>query len=273
MSVEIIAEIGENHGGNIIKARSMIRQAAWAGVNTVKFQSYNAACIKKDDPERDWFLKVALSDDDHVRLKEVADKCGVKFLSSPFSRERSDFLVKGLGLSELKIASCMMYNEEFLKHVNSLAKCGLKKIYVSTGMASWGDIMDCLAWLDLRGVEIAALFHCVSLYPCPIEVANLSAVACLKSEWPFPTGYSDHTVGIDACIAAVALGAKVIEKHFTLDKKCKEGTDHVFSAEPQEFAEMVERIRKVELMLGDGVKRPTPGELEIKEFMKNRFIV
>lgn len=278
MSVEVIAEIGENHGGDILKARAMIRHAAWAGADTVKFQSYNEQCVRKDDPERDWFLQVALSDADHLRLKEVAMDSNVKLLSSPFSRERADFLVKELGLRELKIASCMMYNEVFLKHINSLVMdCGLKRVYLSTGMATLSEVQSALGWLC--DVSEIVLMHCVSLYPCPENLVNLKAMERLKvsggaeSMQSYAVGYSDHTIGIDACVAAVALGAQVIEKHFTFDKKAKSGTDHVLSADEEDLAEMVKRIRKVEAMLGTGVKEPCKEEIKIKEFLKRRFIV
>lgn len=276
MSVEVIAEIGENHGGDILKARAMIRHAAWAGADTVKFQSYNKQCIRRDDPERDWFLQVALSDADHFRLKEAAVDSNIKLLSSPFSRERADFLVRELGLKELKVASCMMYNEVFLRHVNNLVDEGLRRVYLSTGMASLSEVQSALGWLC--DVSEIVLMHCVSLYPCPENMANLKAMKRLRigesadSMQSYAVGYSDHTIGIDACVAAVALGAQVVEKHFTFDKADKHGTDHVLSAEEKDLAEMVKRVRKVEAMLGTGVKEPCKEEAKVKGFMKNRFL-
>jgi len=271
METEIIAEIGDNHNGDIELAKGMIMYAALNGADIVKFQSYNEACIRKEDPERDWFLKASLSNEDHFELKEHAEKHNVEFLSSPFSRERADFLVNELGLTKLKIASCMIYNEEFLEFAWGL---DIDKLYVSTGLASVGDIEDVVGqgW---GSIDIC-LMHCVSLYPCKDELANVGAVRNLLETFGYDgyqIGYSDHTTGIDACVAAVAAGASVIEKHFVIRKDLTESTDVVVSADVAEFAEMVRRIRRTEILLGEGIKRPCAEELKNKEFLANRFIV
>lgn len=266
MSCIIIAEIGENHIGNINLAKRMIQDAAQAGADIVKFQSYLGKDFKDDDPEKDWFTKVQLSNEAHFELKKYAEENGVEFLSSPFSLERAQFLCESLGLRKIKIASGMMLNFKVLDYLNSV---NIDTIFVSTGMATLEEIKESLN--HIRNIPNIYLLHCVTQYPCKDEEANLRAIPTLQKEFHLPVGYSDHTIGIDACIASVALGASVIEKHFTFDKNCPEGTDHILSASVGEFREMVEKIRKVEVLLGSGIKEPSFGEKEILRFVRGRF--
>lgn len=262
-----IAEIGENHLGDMSLAKNMVRQAAQAGADIVKFQSYSGRDFKDSDPEKEWFKKVELSNEEHFMLRDFCRAQGVEFLSSPFSLERAKFLCRDLGLSAIKIASGMMLKFPVLDHLNS---CGVKTLYLSTGLADLNEIAAALKHLDK--IPNIYLMHCVTQYPCKDNEANLSAIATLRKEFPLPVGYSDHTAGIDACVTAAALGARVIEKHFTFDKSCSEGTDHVLSADAQDFREMVRRIYKVQELLGSGKKEPGPGEKQIIDFIRQRFI-
>jgi len=268
MKTSIIAEIGENHLGCINLAKRMIEEAAIAGADYVKFQSYRGQDFDDSDPEKEWFFKVELSNEDHFELKEHAKKYSLEFLSSPFSLERAKFLVEDLKLKKIKVASGMMLNFKVLDYLN---KANVDEIFLSTGMATLSEIKESLS--HLKSVPKINILHCTTQYPCADEDANLKAIVTLKNEFPKNTiGYSDHTIGIDACIAAVVLGAEVLEKHFTLNKKCKEGTDHILSAEPHELREMINEIRRTENLLGKLEKKPTDSEKEITDFVRGRFI-
>ena len=262
----IIAEIGENHLGQIELAKRMIEQAAEAGANIVKFQSYFGKDFKDDDPEKAWFTKVELSNDAHFKLKAFAEQNGVEFLSAPFSMERAKFLCEELGLKKIKIASGMMMNYELLDYLNS---SNINTIFLSTGLATLFEIAEVLK--HLKRIPIVYVLHCVTQYPCEDKDANLRAILPLQKEFKLPVGYSDHTIGIDACVASVSLGASVIEKHFTFDKNCTEGTDHIFSATAEEFKMMVKKIKRLEVLLGEGVKEPSSGEKRILRFARDRF--
>lgn len=263
----VIAEVGENHLGDIEIAKKLIKKAAKAGADYVKFQSYTPEVFRKNDPEYKWFKKVSLSNNDHFTLKKCADDCGIRFLSSPFSLERVKFLCEELGLREIKIASGIMLNFPVLDYVNKHAET----VFLATGMATVEEIKIALS--HLNKAKKCYILHCVTQYPCKDVEANLLAIRYLQKEFPaFEIGYSDHTIGYLASILAVALGAKVIEKHYTFDKKAKEGTDHILSIEPDELKEMVRAIRETELLLGIEKKEPTLSEKSIKEFVRNRFI-
>ena len=263
----IIAEIGENHLGDIGLAKQMITDAAKSGANIVKFQSYRGKDFKEDDPERDWFTRVELSNESHVELMEIAEKNKIEFLSSPFSLERARFLCEDLGLRKIKIASGMMLNFPVLDYINYMK---IDTVYLSTGMATLNEINTALEHLE--DVPNKYLMHCVAQYPCKEGEANLLAIKTLRREFGLPVGYSDHTIGLDACLTAFILGAEVIEKHFTFDKNCPEGTDHIISMTNAELKGFVTKINKIELLLGDGVKKPSKGEAGIVEFVRNRFL-
>lgn len=266
MKTTIIAEIGENHLGNIKLAKRMIKDATHAGVDIVKFQSYWGDDFKDDDPEKEWFAKVELTNDVHFELKEFAEQNGVEFLSAPFSMERAKFLCEELGLKKIKIASGMMMNFDLLDYLNS---SNINAVFLSTGLATLHEIAEALK--HLKNIPIVYVLHCVTQYPCRDEEANLRAILTLQKEFKLSVGYSDHTIGIDACVASVSLGASVIEKHFTFDKNYSEGTDHILSATPVEFKEMVEKIKRIEIMLGDGIKQPSKSEKDIIKFVRTRF--
>lgn len=261
----VISEIGENHLGDMDMARRMIKESADAGADIVKFQSYRGADVHPDDPEREWFSKVELADDMHYELKTVAESLGVSFMSTPFTLERAKFLCEGLGLKIIKIASSEMLNLPLLDYVNQ----HVDTAFLSTGLSTLEEIETAVARLDR--VDECHILHCCTQYPARDDQANLQAISLMRMAFPdYSIGYSDHTLGIEAAVAAVALGARVIEKHFTLDKDL-EGTDHVLSATPVELREMVDRIRRVEILLGRPVKRPVPEEMEILDFVRNRW--
>ena len=264
-AVTVIAEIGENHAGDVELAKDMIARAAEAGADIVKFQSYRGQDVDDDDPEREWFTQVELSDDAHRELMEAAEANGVRFLSAPFTLERAQLLVEGLGLDTIKVASSEMLNFRLLDYLNGR----VSTLYISTGLATIDEIRDAVGHLDR--VEDVVVMHCVTQYPTADEDANLRAIAALVDAFPeHRIGYSDHTLGSTAALLAAALGATAIEKHFTVDRSLP-GTDHELSLLPDELAEMVRGIRQAEAMLGPGVKEPTAGELEIREFVRTRF--
>ena len=238
----VIAEVGVNHSGSLSTAEWLIADAKAAGADAVKFQLF------RDRPEIE-----------HLRLSEPEIKClakfcaelGIEFLCTPFYLDAVaviDPLVR-----RHKVASGFLTDKAMLDAVWDTGK----PVIVSTGMADREAVLKATAGF----LNDITLLHCVSSYPCPDDEASLLAISDLDDACKFPVGYSDHTRGILAPVAAVALGATIIEKHITLDKNA-EGPDHACSAEPEEFAEMVRQIRRVEVMLGDGVKRIMPSEAE-----------
>ena len=261
----VIAEIGENHMGDFDCALRMIEAAAGAGADIVKFQSYRGADVSESDPEREWFTKVQLPDEVHFKLKQHAEHCGVEFLSSPFSVDRARFLCESLGLRKIKIASSQMLCFPMLDYVNQHADT----VFLSTGMATLPEIHSAVA--RLGAVKFLYILQCTTQYPTQDSEANLAVVQTLQKEFPdHRVGYSDHTLGILAAVVAVSLGARVVEKHFTLDKAFP-GTDHVLSAEPAELKEMIRQIRAVEVLLGSSFKEPTASEKAIVDTVRSRF--
>lgn len=262
----VIAEIGENHMGDMDMARRMVAEAAAAGADIVKFQSYRGVDVAEEDPEREWFSKVELSDEMHHELKSYAEDHGVEFLSSPFSLERARLLCEELGLKAIKIASSEMLNFPLLDYVNQHADT----VFLSTGLSTLEEVEQAVS--HLGQVKQCYILHCCTQYPTEDHQANLRAIPLLSMAFPgHAIGYSDHTLGIEAAAAAVAMGAQVVEKHFTLDKSLP-GTDHILSVTPAELGEMVQRIRRVEVLLGRPVKQPVPEELDIREFVRGRWL-
>jgi N,N'-diacetyllegionaminate synthase len=263
--VKVIAEIGENHVGDWKKAKLMIEQAARAGADIIKFQSYRGEDVVNADPEKDWFTQVEVPNVIHFELKQLARDLGSRFMSAPFSLERATFLVEELKESAIKVASSEITNFAMLDYLNEHCQT----IYLSTGMSDLKDIQNALT--HLAKIPNLYILHCTTQYPCPLEEANLSAITTLQKEFPkHRIGYSDHTIGIQAAVTSVALGAKVIEKHFTLDKNLP-GTDHVLSVDENELKLMINQIRDVELLLGSPKKEPTQGELSIQYSARSRF--
>jgi N,N'-diacetyllegionaminate synthase len=267
MHIRIIAEIGENHLGKMDLAKKMIHDAAVAGADIVKFQSYLGKDFKEDDPEKAWFHQVELSNEKHFELKKYADSEKIEFMSSPFSKERAQFLVETMGSKKVKIGSGVMLNFSILDFLN---QAGMEEVILSTGLATLDEIRSALK--HLNKVKKISILHCITQYPCSDSDANLLAIRKLQQSFPnYEIGYSDHTLGWDACYAAVAMGATIIEKHFTFDKNCKEGTDHTISLEPQELKELVSKVRRLETMMGKEEKNPTASELQIRDFVRGRF--
>jgi N,N'-diacetyllegionaminate synthase len=267
--VFIIAEAGVNHNGSIELAKELIDKASEAGADAVKFQSFKAKSLVtknamkaeyqkettgNSDGQFDMIKKLEL---DYRKHEELAEHCKTKdimFLSSAFDLESID-LLNDLGLEILKIPSGEITNLPYLRKIGSLKK----RVILSTGMSTLGDIEKALEILKTSGTIDITVLHCNTEYPTPIGDVNLNAMNTIKDAFKVEVGYSDHTLGIEVPIAAVALGATVIEKHFTLDKTM-EGPDHRASLEPSELKEMVRCIRNIEQALGDGVKKLTKSE-------------
>ncbi|EKR16983.1 N-acetylneuraminate synthase [Leptospira interrogans] len=271
MNTLIIAEAGVNHNGDMNIAEKLINVAFDAGVDIVKFQTFHATELasnfaKKADyqisnmqeggTQVSMLKKLELSVQDHFRLIEICKKKNIQFLSTAFDLKSIDLLIE-LGLSLWKIPSGEITNYPYLKKIGELNQ----KIILSTGMANLGEIESALNVLINSGssLENITILHCTTEYPAPFHEVNLYAMETLKSAFRTKVGYSDHTVGIEVAIAAVALGATVIEKHFTLDKNLP-GPDHKASLEPNELKTMVSSIRNIEKSMGDGIKKPSSSE-------------
>ena len=273
MHTIIIAEAGVNHNGNFELAKQLVEAAAKAGADYVKFQTFKASNIvsksaKKadyqnknindgDDSQYDMLKQLEMPQDWHSTLIAYADKNNIKFLSTGFDEESVDFLDR-LGSPFFKIPSGEITNKPYLQHIAHKGK----PVILSTGMAYMVEIKAALKVLIENGVpknEITAL-HCNTEYPTPMEDVNLRAMITLQNTLGVKVGYSDHTQGIEVPIAAVALGASVIEKHFTLDRNMP-GPDHKASLEPEELKAMVKAIRNIEKAVGgSGIKEPSPSE-------------
>ena len=213
---KIIAEIGENHHGDWDIALAMLEKAAEFGADIVKIQSYTSDMFSNDDPEHDWFKQVTVPDDKHFEFKERAEQLGLEFLSAPFSIERACFLIEKLKCTSIKIASSSMMNFEMLDYINSQFAL-VDQVYLSTGMASLDEVREALNHLDK--IKNIAILHCVTAYPAKPEQANLRCLATLRNEFPdYAIGYSDHVLGLTACLTAVAQGAEILEKHFTFQQ-------------------------------------------------------
>ncbi|MEA2518437.1 MAG: hypothetical protein QOF49_517, partial [Chloroflexota bacterium] len=265
----VIAEAGVNHDGDVELAHRLVDAAADAGADAVKFQTFDPATLATADAplagyqdagvdetgQRAMLARLALPTDAWAALQRHAAERGILFLSSPFDAAAADLLA-ALDVPALKVASGELTNHPFLAHLAGLGR----PLLVSTGMADIREVADALDAIAAAGDPPVALFHCVSSYPAPAADANLRAIGTLRAAFGRPTGWSDHSLGIELPTAAVALGAELIEKHLTLDRS-RRGPDHAASIEPDEFRRMVAAIRSVEGALGDGRKVPTPAEL------------
>ena len=269
--VFIIAEAGVNHNGDINLAKRLIDKAIEAGVDAVKFQTFKAKNLvsknakkakyqientKNSESQYEMLKRLELSFKDFIELKRYCDEKGVIFLSTPFDNESIEFL-NDLGIEIFKIPSGEIINLLYLRKIGSLRK----KVILSTGMADLGEIEDALDILINAGTrkKNITLLHANTEYPTPFEDVNLKAMQTIACAFDIDVGYSDHTLGIEIPIAAIAMGAKVIEKHFTLDKNLP-GPDHRASLEPDELKAMVKAIRNIEIALGSGIKKPSKSE-------------
>ena len=271
--VLIIAEAGVNHNGDLNRALELVRVAKGAGADYVKFQTFKAEKLvsptaKKaeyqqknhsdgGDSQFQMLKKLELSEDHHIRLIDECKVVGIKFLSTAFDTDGLNYL-NNLGIPLFKIPSGEITNYMYLKTVAGFGK----PIILSTGMSTMDEIRDAISVLNENGCsnERITVLHCNTEYPTPLEDVNLKAMNSIQQEIGVKVGYSDHTMGIEVPIAAVALGASVIEKHFTLDRSLP-GPDHKASLEPAELKAMVTAIRKIELAIsGDGIKQPSMSE-------------
>lgn len=293
--VYIIAEAGVNHNGDIELARQLVREGAAAGVDAVKFQTFRPQKLVTRSAEKAVYQKVTtgnqesqlamlqkltLRDENYVELEQLCQECGVEFISTPFDSDSLRFLTMELDMPFIKIPSGEITNAPFLWEIARTQN----PVVLSTGMATLGEIENALAVLacgylradfpagfqEVQEVYVSAagqkvlqdkvkLLHCTTQYPAPASQANLRAMDTIKSAFGLPVGYSDHTEGITIPVAAVARGAQIIEKHFTLDKNMP-GPDHKASLEPEELKSMVQAIRNVEQAIGTGIKIPAADE-------------
>jgi len=271
MSTFIIAEAGVNHNGSIELAKKLIDVASKAGADAVKFQTFKAEKLVSKNAQKasyqkettdaketqfEMIKKLELDLATHQKLIDYSKVKKIMFLSTPFDLESVDML-NDLGLSIFKIPSGEITNLPYLRKIGALNK----KVVLSTGMATMDEIEDALSILINAGTlkKNITVLHANTMYPTPMEDVNLKAMLSIKEKFNVRVGYSDHTLGIEVDIAAVAMGAKVIEKHFTLDKSM-DGPDHKASLEPAELIAMVRSIRNIELAFGDGIKKPSKSE-------------
>lgn len=271
MKTLIIAEAGVNHNGSLTMARKLIDKAKEAGADIIKFQTFNPSLLAskfakkaayqnkttdQSENQLDMLKSLSLKHEDFNELDIYCRKKGIQFLSTPFDLESIDFLNQ-LDMPFWKLPSGEVTNYPYLVKIAQTHK----DIVMSTGMCTLDEIDEALAVLRENGAGKIALLHCNTEYPTPMEDVNLKAMETLRKEFDTPVGYSDHTKGIEVPIAAVAMGAVIIEKHFTLDRDM-EGPDHKASLEPSELKSMVQAIRNIEKAIGTGDKKPTPSEIK-----------
>ncbi len=275
MRVYIIAEAGVNHNGNYDLACKMVDAAKAASVDCIKFQTFKSKNLVSRDAQKADYQKATIGDisqremlseleltfKEFLKLKAYCDRLGICFLSTPFDLESIEFL-NSIDMPFWKIPSGEVTN---LPYLIAIAKTG-KPVVMSTGMCNMSEIEEAIKILRENGTKKIKLLHCNTEYPTPYEDANLKAMQTMQEAFNIEVGYSDHTKGIEVPIAAVALGATIIEKHFTLDRSM-EGPDHRASLEPDELATMVSCIRNIEKAIGSGYKVPSPSE------KKNIFVV
>ena len=277
----IIAEAGVNHNGDVNIAKKLCLAAKEAGADVVKFQTwitdkiithnveqaeYQRENMGRDESQYDMLKSLELKFDDFREVKAYCDEIGIVFASTADEEDSLDFLVK-LGIPFIKVGSGDVGNISYLRYIGS------KKmpVILSTGMSTLADVEMSLHALREGGATDITLLHCTTNYPCPYDAVNLKAMDTLKHAFGLPVGYSDHTEGLEVPVAAVARGAGVIEKHFTLDRNM-EGPDHKASMEPEAFKKMVQAIRHIETALGNGLKQPTKAEQQISKVVLKRIV-
>ncbi len=285
MTTFVIAEAGVNHNGSTDMALELVETAARCGADAVKFQTFSADKLVRRGAAKAAYQERAtgagdqhsmlkgleMSEDLHRNLVRRCDDLGIEFMSTAFDEEAADFLVQ-LGIRRIKVPSGEITNHRFLTH---LAAHGLPLI-VSTGMATLAEVEEALAVIRTARIDrgfgdrlndAVTVLHCTSNYPAALEDVNLRAMTTMATALTLPVGYSDHTAGTTVSVAAVALGAAVIEKHFTLDRALP-GPDHTASLEPAELADLIGRIREVERALGSPVKQPSASELSVRDLVR-----
>lgn len=287
MAVQIIAEVGECFNGSLERAKTMISEAAEAGCDIVKFQVLDMAEVSKDDPEYDWFVRIELDREKIHQLKIWAEEKQIEILFTPVSEKTARWLIDE-GFSTVKIASSFIRKKPLLDYIND----HFNKVYLSTGMAEFDEVQEAVRQLSKPDEVI--ILHCVSEYPTgPLlehrglkaldeKDAHLNMLRILKQKFPnYKIGYSDHTDGIFAPVIAAAMGAEVIEKHFTLDRQTPIqnyisggeylGTDHILSLEPDKLKAMVNQIRRVEAVQGIMDWQRSEGEQILLDFLRSRY--
>lgn len=285
MSTFIIAEAGVNHNGDAALARRLVEVAAESGADAVKFQTFSADKLTAKGAAKAEYQKRATGDGDqhamlkalemsedlHKELAALSSELGIEFMSTAFDEDSLDLLI-ALGIRRIKVPSGEVTNHPFLRY---MARKNLPLI-VSTGMADLAEVEEAIAVIAAerqdRGLpgalkDMVTVLHCTSNYPAAVEDVNLNAMLTMGKATGVPVGYSDHTLGITVSIAAVAMGARVIEKHFTLDKSLP-GPDHAASLDPDELKAMVDAIRAIEGALGDGIKAPTASEVPVRALVR-----
>jgi N,N'-diacetyllegionaminate synthase len=275
MKTIIIAEAGVNHNGSIKIAKEMVKAASEAGADYIKFQTFvTGNLVSKDAGQAEYQKKnlgtessqfemlksLELSENDHYEIIESCNRNKIAFFSTAFDLESIDLLIR-LQIPLWKIPSGEITNLPYLRKIGSLKS----KVIISTGMATLGEIEAAIAVLEVSGTkrDQITVLHCTTEYPAPLDEVNLKAMVTIGEAFKIRFGYSDHTEGIEIPMAAVAMGATIIEKHFTLDRNMQ-GPDHKASLEPLALKKMIEGIRNIERALGDGIKIPSPGEIKNK---------
>lgn len=281
MSTYIIAEAGVNHNGDVQIAKQLCLAAKNAGADAVKFQTwitdniitknvkqadYQAENTGRNESQYEMLKKLELTFDQFREIKKYCDEIGIEFASTADDEESLDFLVD-LGIPFIKVGSGDVGNISYLRYIGSKKR----PVILSTGMSTLADVEVSLKALRDGGATDIKLLHCTTNYPCPFDSVNLKAMDTLHNAFGLKVGYSDHTVGIEVPVSAVARGAIVIEKHFTLDCNM-EGPDHLASTEPEEFKKMVDSIRNIEKALGTGIKQPTAAERDISKVVLKRIV-
>lgn len=281
MSTYIIAEAGVNHNGDVQIAKQLCLAAKHAGADAVKFQTwitdniitknvkqadYQAENTGRNESQYEMLKKLELTFDQFREIKKYCDEIGIEFASTADDEESLDFLVD-LGIPFIKVGSGDVGNISYLRYIGSKKR----PVILSTGMSTLADVEVSLKALRDGGATDIKLLHCTTNYPCPFDSVNLKVMDTLHNAFGLEVGYSDHTVGIEVPVSAVARGAIIIEKHFTLDCNM-EGPDHLASTEPEEFKKMVDSIRNIEKALGTGIKQPTEAEKDISKVVLKRIV-
>jgi N,N'-diacetyllegionaminate synthase len=279
----IIAEIGVNHNGDLSLAKEMIDSAKSAGADAVKFQTFKAEnLVSKGTPKvkyqqnttspeethYEMIKKLELSRQNHHFIKEYCDQLGIEFLSTPYDLVSARFLNEELGVRLFKTASADLIDHPLHEYIASSGKPSI----VSVGMATLDEIAKNISIYKNSGHEDLILLHCVSNYPCSDQSLNLRVMDTLRETFDFPVGYSDHSIGNEAAVLSITFGAKVIEKHFTLDKALP-GPDHLASSTPEEFKQLVKSVRRAENMLGSSVKECQEEEKQMATVSRKSIVM
>jgi N,N'-diacetyllegionaminate synthase len=278
----IIAEAGVNHNGNLALALKLCDAAKGSGADIVKFQTWKTEVLMvqgtplaayQQDADAGWDSQFAMAkslelpQEDFITIRDYCREIGIGFLSTPDEEESLAFLINQLQLEVIKVGSAEINNLPFLEEIGRSGRV----VILSTGMASMEEVETAFNTLQRAGSGPITLLHCTSNYPAPLQEVNLRAMLTMRERFAVPVGYSDHTEGTEVAVAAVALGAVVIEKHLTLDRNMP-GPDHRASIEPHTFRSMVDAIRNIEQALGDGIKRMQPSEASTRQVVMKRLV-